>query len=463
MLDVALGSSSELPPKSREEANADFLANRTPAVRNKGPYTPPLDQIRVTPLCLSPVGLVNAHLWGYDIPEKIHTSFAVDPDRNRLQNHKFWFSSTTNSASEKKLVRPPREGETYLEMMQEFFNTATWLTSPDALGRQAEAIVVIELNYKHRPERICTVVRDLYSFGFRHQTYGNEFDLPWAHEWRNRPGLQEDALRDANACRAQEALPGVKFSPAGPAYYDYPGLRQEVALMGIPADHFDFITLHLYPPVNDIEAVRDYKRETKPVLGISALIDQTYQVMQRNGWEGKELILREVGFPGADHPQTQFRLDQLAECHLPAMLMLAIGSKKVSKVFWYNFHSMGQDYQSLASFKDGKWVLKPTFDAWEYNARLLAQLEDITILSSKDYTLVKLKRTDGIEAVVGWANGTKRMILERPEGVIVTDAYGIQRFESNFILEPSPASPVLTGSARYMVRRGHLDIPVRIA
>lgn len=450
----------EVSPKSSAAAVFDFLTNWVPMARNQRVYISPLDQIRATPLYSSPVGLVNAHFWGYNIPEKINTSFAINPNEYKVETSRYWFPSATNSNSPDKPIRVFRPGETYIGLMEEIFNTAAWITGANPHG---EAAIVVELHDGQVPQEICTVVKDLYGYGFRYQTFGNELDLPWDYSKRNRQGLLEETLNKVRSCSARYAFSDLRSSPAGPAYYGYPSLRQEPFLQNIPRENFEFITLHLYPPVNDLEKSRGHKEDTGTILGITSSIDQAYQVMQRNGWTDKELILRELGFPGVDHPKTQFSEDQLAEGHMPAMLMLSIGSKKVSRVFWFNFCSMGQDYQSLASFIDGKWVLKPTFDSWEFNAKLLAQLEDISILSYRDYTLVKLRRKDGIEAVVGWANGMKRVVLERPEGVIMTNAYGIQRFERQFILDPSLAPPTLTGSARYMLKYGHLDIPQLLA
>lgn len=453
----SLSKFAGLPPKRREDGVRDFLVKHQPLVRNRGPFTPPLDIVRATPLISSPIGLVNAEFLGYNMPEKMHFSFPIDPANYKLHNDRYWFLTMTNSASEKKPVRPFRKGETYLEMIEEFFNTAMWLL--DSQGGKAEAIVVVELNYKHRPESICAVAMDLYEYGFNYQTYGNEFDLAGGYEWRNRPGMQEDALRDVRNCRDQESVKDMYISPAAVAFRENSGLRQEVALLGLPESDYDFIPMHLYPPIFDSDGVRDYKGDTKQRFGINSYINQLDQVRRRNRLMNKDIFIREMGFPGADRPETQFREDQLAECHLPAVLMLSVGSKKIKGIYWYNLHSMGQPYQSLASFIEGEWIVKSTYDAWEYNAKLLGNLEDINIFAEKDYTLVKILRKDGVEAVVGWANGTKRVVLERPEGVIVTDAYGIQRFESRVVLEPSPAPPVLVGSARYMIKRGSLDLP----
>ena len=182
--------------------------------------------------------------------------------------------------------------------------------------------------------------------------------------------------------------------------------------------------------------------------------------MKKEGIGDKKYFITEIGNPKGDFRQNEITNQELAECYIPQVLSLAVGSQLVDRIFYYSLYDATNAEHSLAKRQDGKLEKTPAYTSWSVMTRLLARTNHISLTQERNHDRVDGKRRDGIHFSVLWATHMEEpAYVPIPKDAKVFSALGqeLKERSEETLLLPPPSRDSLGGPAAIFL--SHTDSP----
>jgi hypothetical protein len=443
--DQTVGDREDIPLRSRYDAVRACTLRR---YEQDEMYNPPqpsaLGQLLAkTPLSESRLALANWPLMDeVEDLDQGNFSFPISPYTPVADDGTQRFLLLSNSS----IIANFRQWD-YLESAhRRMFDRAVWAMDSGRTG-----VATVEFDRGLTDQKVDYMVRLLAGYGVRTIIWGNEPNSPYA-PWRdNLPELFSIFSAAANS-RRQHALSGLELALPGLAYFGQGEYLQKMlrtfkelqkrsgapAWAGeLPADR---ITDHYYGPVD----------------GFLPRIKMMRDIMAREGVGKLKYDLMEVGNPTMDPGQPKVTDEQMAECHIPQVACLAVGSGLVDRFCYYSL--LGSNWEdSITVVNDGRILKRPPYKAFVNVARLLARLDRAILTDSSDMVRLEGARSDGVDFTVLWSKVTDRELqVAVPKGKRVFSALGQEvrgDRPDQLVLKPK-LHPLLAGPARILIATG---------
>ncbi len=335
----------------------------------------------------------------------------------------------------------------YLERAhRRMFDRAVWAMDSGRTG-----VATVEFDRGLTDRKVDYMVRLLAGYGVKTIIWGNEPNSPYA-PWRdNLPELFAIFSAAANA-RRQHALSDLELALPGLAYFGQGEYLQKMVRT------FKELQKKGGAPgwAGDLPADRIVDHYYGPVDGFLARIKLMREIMSKEGVGNLKYDLMEVGNPAMDPGQQKIPDEQMAECHIPQVASLAVGSGLVDRFCYYSLLGSNWD-DSITVVNDGRILKRPPYQAFVNMARLLARLDRAILTDSPDMVRLEGARNDGIDFTVLWSKVTDRELqAPLPRGKRVFSALG-QEVKGDrpdrVVLRPKQ-HPLLAGPARILIAGG---------
>lgn len=334
----------------------------------------------------------------------------------------------------------------YLEQVhRKIFDRAVWAMDQGRIGS-----ATVEFDRALSDQKVKRIVELLTYYGVKTIIWGNELNDP-STPWRDDLPDLFDIFTTAAALKEDQGLQDVDLCLPGLAFYQFGEYLQKMLRT------FKDLQQKNFPkdPYNlPIQRVADHYYGS--VVDLLPRIQQIRGIMSSEGLAHLKYDLTEVGNPNLDPSQPPVTDDQLADCFVPQISSLAVGSGMIDRVTFYALLDANDKY-SFMRVNDGRLVKKPAYQSLVVMAKLLSNLKSVSLSDEKDRVRFEGTRADGILFRVVWSKVTGQDIFEDlPKGARVFDVRGqegVADKPSQIALKPQQ-HPALGGPARIMVWRG---------
>lgn len=434
-------TNADLPWRPRSAAIKDCVLRRELAERRAATQTTPLGALLArTSLAESRIGLANWHLMEEAEDLNLgHFTFPISPFTTTVDDgrQRFLLLSNTNIIGNFRYLD-------YLEHIQRrMFDRAVWAM---AGGRAGTA--TIEFDRGLGSLKTEHIVRLLNTHGVRTIIWGNETNSPYA-PWRDDLSALFEIFMDADATRKRYGITDTDLSLPGLAYYGQGEYIQKMARtfkdLLARRGHTNFAAS--FP----VQRLADHYYG--PVEQFLPRIRMMKDVMAREGLSFLKYDMTEVGNPTMEPGAPKASDEQLAECHIPQICSIAVGSGLVDRFYYFSLLGVTYD-DSLTNVENGRLVKRPSYNAFVNLAKLLSRIDKLSLVEEPNTMLLDGTRTDGLGFTIVWSKVSDREVTrDLPAGRRVFDAFGNEIKETRpnqFTLKPK-AHPMLAGPARIIV------------
>ncbi|MCL4533898.1 MAG: hypothetical protein M1370_01895 [Bacteroidetes bacterium] len=336
----------------------------------------------------------------------------------------------------------------YLELVQrKIFDRAVWAMDQGRIGT-----ATVEFDRAVTDQKVRRIVELLTYYGVKTIIWGNELNDPNT-PWRDDLPALFDIFTTAAKVKKDQGLKDVDLCLPGLAYYQFGQYLQKML------STFKDLQRKNFPKDPDnlpIQRVADHYYGS--VVDLLPRIQQIRGIMSSEGLAHLKYDLTEVGDPNIDASQPKITDDQLADCFVPQISSLAIGSGMIDRVIFYSLLDASDTY-SFMRIENGHLAKKPAYQSLVVMAKLLSNLKSVSLSDEKDRVRFDGTRSDGILVRVIWSKVTGQDIWEDlPKGGRVFDVRGQQlnpEKPNQIALKPQ-AHPALAGPARIIVGTGRL-------
>ncbi len=254
----------------------------------------------------------------------------------------------------------------YLEQVhRKIFDRAVWAMDQGRIGS-----ATVEFDRALSDQKVRRIVELLTYYGVKTIIWGNELNDPNT-PWRDDLPDLFDIFTTAAKVKKEQGLGNVDLCLPGLAYYQFGEYLQKMLRT------FKALQQKNFPkdPYNlPIQRVADHYYGS--VVDLLPRIQQIRGIMSSEGLPQLKYDLTEVGNPNLDPSQPPVSDDQLADCFVPQISSLAIGSGMIDKVTFYALLD-ASDHYSFMRINDGRLVKKPAYQSLVVMAKLLSNLKNV--------------------------------------------------------------------------------------